>query len=224
MIKPRLLDLFSCAGGAAMGYHLAGFEVVGVDIKPQPRFPFEFYEADAFEYLAAHWQDFDAIHASPPCQGYSVTKSFSKSESPLLIGKVRSLLKATCKPYIIENVMGARKYMENPIQLRGNQFGLRVIRDRLFEIHPWILSSPLTPVTGTTNSHRGMSTGGEYITVAGHNFLISEARQAMDIDWMNSRELAQAIPPAYTKWIGAQLMTICFSHYGADRPALRIAS
>ena len=210
-LRPKLLDLFCGAGGASMGYQRAGFEVTGIDVKPQPRYPFKFHQGDAFDFLAEHWQKFDIIHASPPCQGYSVTKSFTKSKSPLLIGETRSRLKANGKPYVIENVVGASRYMENPIRLRGNQFGLRVIRDRLFEINPWILSSPLQTVVGTTNSHRGMSTGGEYITVVGHNFLIAEARLAMGISWMNQKEIAQAIPPAYTEWIGNQLMAVCFA-------------
>ena len=204
----KLLDLFCCAGGAAKGYAKAGFQVVGVDIKRQPRYPFEFHQCDWMAFLDAHWQDFDVLHASPPCQGYSVTKSLSRSESPLLIDAVRAAFVKTGKPYIIENVLGARKHMISPLRLRGNQFGLRVIRDRLFETNPFLLSSPLTPVKGTTNSHRGMSTGGEYICVAGHNFRLSEASKAMDIDWMNCHELAQAIPPAYTQWIGEQLISV----------------
>ena len=215
-MRLRLLDLFSCAGGAGMGYHRAGFEVVGVDLVHQPRYPFEFHQADAFEFLAAHWQEFDVIHASPHCQPHSKTRAIHKNKTwdPTTknnavadqVDHLRPLLQATGKPYVIENVPGAP--LINPIRLRGNQFGLRVIRDRLFEVHPWILSSPLTPITGTTNSHRGMSTGGKYITVAGHNFLVAEAREAMGIDWMNGKELAQAIPPAYTEWIGKQLLEV----------------
>lgn len=206
MSRLKLLDLFCCAGGAGMGYHRAGFEVVGVDIKPQPRYPFEFHQADAIAFCLKHGHEFDVIHASPPCQGYSVTKSLSKSNAPLLILATRQALKSIGCPYVIENVAGARRDMINPITLRGNMFGLRVIRDRLFEVNPWIMSPPLIAVDGSTNSHRGMSTGGEYICVAVHNFLADEARKAMGIDWMTSRELAQAIPPAYTEWIGRQLI------------------
>lgn len=221
MSRPKLLDLFCCAGGAGMGYHLAGFDVVGVDINFQPRYPFEFHQADAFEFFKAHHQEFDVFHASPKCQGHSRTihihknKSWSPvskhSESKNQIKEIRELLMDTGKPYVIENVVGAP--LINPIKLRGNMFGLRVIRDRLFEIHPFILSSPTLPVEGTTNSHRGMSTGGEYICVAGHNFKISEASQAMQINWMTGKELAQAIPPAYTEWIGKQILNLCFSNH-----------
>lgn len=206
--RPKLLDLFCGAGGAAMGYYRAGFEVIGVDIQPQPRYPFEFHRCDWKEFLDLHWQRFDAFHASPPCQGYSVTKSLSKSHAPLLIGEVRDRLSQTGKPYIIENVVGARADMVNPITLRGNQFGLGVIRDRLFEVNPFLLSSPLLPAEGSTNSHRGMSTGGKYICVAGKNFLVKEASAAMGINWMTQRELAQAIPPAYTEWLGEQILSI----------------
>ncbi|NEQ45664.1 MAG: DNA cytosine methyltransferase [Leptolyngbya sp. SIOISBB] len=210
--KPRLLDLFCCAGGAGMGYSNAGFEVVGVDIRPQPRYPFAFHQSDWQTFLDEHWQELDVLHASPPCQGYSVLKSLSKSNAPLLIPAVRAAFKATGKSYVIENVPGAKRDLVNPLTLRGNQFGLRVIRDRLFEVNPFLLSPPLVPVNGSTKSHRGknrLHDGAEYITVTGHCFLVEEARRAMGIDWMTQDELAQAIPPAYTQWIGEQLMRVC---------------
>ena len=107
--------------------------------------------------------------------------------------------------------------MVNPLTLRGNMFGLQVIRDRLFEVEPFILANPPTPVTGSTGRHRGPSRldAGGYITVTGHNFLVSEARVAMGIDWMTGKELAQAIPPANTQWIGQQLMSVCFDREAA---------
>jgi DNA (cytosine-5)-methyltransferase 1 len=214
--KLKLLDLFCGAGGASMGYHLAGFDVVGVDINPQPHYPFDFYQADAFEFFNEHWQDFDIYHASPKCQGHSKTIHIHKNkpwspvekhiESKNQIEIIKKLFVASNKPYIIENVPGSKKYLENPITLRGNMFNLRVIRDRVFETNPYIIAPPLIPVKGTTNSHRGLSTGGEYITVAGHNFLVDEAREAMGIYWMNQKELAQAIPPTYTRFIGEQIL------------------
>src|SRR3990172_3289585 len=110
---PRLLDLFCGAGGTAMGYSLAGFtDIVGVDIVPQPRYPFELVQADALEYLAEHGHEFDAIHASPPCQGYSIMNNLPwlrGREYPLLILPTIDLLRQTGKPYILENVMGARR-------------------------------------------------------------------------------------------------------------------
>jgi len=209
----RILDLFCGGGGASMGYHQAGYEVVGADMAPQPLYPFEFHQCDWEKMLDSSWQEFDVIHASPPCQGYSITKSLSKSTQPLLIGQVRSALIATGKPYVIENVPGAKQHMRNPVTLRGNMFpGLRVIRDRLFESNLPLPQPLLLSPGGTTNSHRGLSTGGDWITVAGHNFLVSEARLAMGIDWMGQKGLAQAIPPAYTKWIGEQLLILLDSH------------
>jgi DNA (cytosine-5)-methyltransferase 1 len=195
-----------------MGYHRAGFEVVGVDISPQPNYPFEFHQADWLDYLAENHKGFDCFHASPPCQGYSCTKSLSRSDAPLLIGAVRDALNRTGKPYVIENVAGAKREMINPLTLRGNMFGLKVIRDRLFEVSPFLMAPPLIRHEGSTSSHRGtsrLSKGGP-ITVAGNNFLLAEGREAMGIDWMGQRELAQAIPPAYTEWIGQQIKSQCF--------------
>lgn len=203
----RLLDLFCCAGGSAMGYHQAGFdEIVGVDIAPQPRYPFRFVQADALEYVAAHGHEFDAIHASPPCQAYShYTPKEHKANHPRLINDTRNALKKTGKPYVIENVSGARRLLRNPVMLCGTMFGLDVWRHRYFEIWPDALL--LTPscqhvghpvlITGTTR-------------IAGkkrveHN--ADQCRVASGIDWMTRKEMDEAIPPAYTKWIGRHLLT-----------------
>ena len=194
-----------------MGYHRSGFNVVGVDVKFQPRYPFEFHKSDWREYFLANWQSFDAFHASPPCQGYSAARHIKGgSSAPKLIADVRDLLRSTGKPYIIENVMGAKFDMINPVRLRGNMFGLKVIRDRLFETNPWLMSPPLLPVVGTTNSYRGRSnfSNAEYISVAGHMFDFNDAKIAMGINWMNKTEIAQSIPPAYTEWIGCQILTL----------------
>ena len=137
-MKPRLLDLFCGAGGAAMGYHRAGFEVVGVDIKPQPHYPFEFHQADAMTYPL---EGFDAIHASPPCQGYSPHVSSESSawagtrgkDEPRLIGAVRERLVGHA--YVIENVVGARRELRGPLLLCGTMFGLPIARHRLFEMN-----------------------------------------------------------------------------------------
>jgi DNA (cytosine-5)-methyltransferase 1 len=208
----KLLDLFCCAGGAAMGYYRAGFtEIVGVDIKPQPRYPFKFVQGDALEYLAKHGQEFDLIHASPPCQAYSTTKSLHKKTHPELIEPTRELLKATGKPYVIENVEGAP--LVNPLMLCGTMFpGLRVYRHRLFECNPPIWFPPIA----CNHSFSMPAPKGEYhtlekyefITCVGHNFQAEAGRIAMQIDWMTRDELAQAIPPAYTKWIGKQMIEL----------------
>ena len=127
-----LLDLFCCAGGAGMGYHQAGFEIIGIDNKPQPHYPFEFHQMDWEDGFNKFHQSADVIHASPPCQGYSVTKSLSKSKAPKLIPVVRGALIKTGKPYVIENVPGAKRDLINPLVLRGNMFGLQVIRGSIF--------------------------------------------------------------------------------------------
>lgn len=215
MNRPRLLDLFCCAGGAAMGYYRAGFDVVGVDIKPQPRYPFTFVQGDALEYAAKHGHEFDAIHASPPCQAYSVTKGLTTKAHPELVPQARELLQALGKPYAIENVPGAP--LIDALTLCGTMFGLDVIRHRLFECNPLIIFPP------ADCSHAGKATGDRlrragitkapsqadgfrFVTVVGHNYLVSEGRRAMGIEWMSRDELSQAIPPAYTEYIGRHLL------------------
>jgi DNA (cytosine-5)-methyltransferase 1 len=209
----RLLDLFCGEGGAGMGYIRAGFDVTGVDIKPQPRYPFAFVQAGALEYMRQHGHEFDVIHASPPCQVYSVTRPLSRGDHPDLVAATREALLAVGKPFVIENVPGAP--LINPLVLCGTMFGLQVIRHRLFEVWPepvWF--SP------TTCRHEGRSTGGskngapvrrlgkeyQYLSVAGHDFIKADAERAMGIDWMTRNGLSQAIPPAYTEWLGRQLM------------------
>ena len=206
----RLLDLFCGAGGAAMGYHRAGFEVVGVDIKPQPHYPFEFFQKDAFEALVVLGPHFDAIHASPPCQAYSVGRHIHNSGSshPDLVSKCREHLEATGRPWVIENVYGAP--LRTSAMLCGLMFDLKVLRHRYFETSFGLLapSHPKHPAGNLTNSNHGYSGRGTcMVCVAGHNFVRQVAASAMGIDWMKSRhELSQAIPPAYTEFVGRQLM------------------
>ena len=203
----KLLDLFSGAGGAAMGYSRAGFDVVGVDIAPQPRYPFPFVQADALDYLAAHGHEFDAIHASPPCQKYSWSaKRWTEIERADLVGPTRAGLQRTGRPYVIENVVGAP--LVRPLVLCGVMFGLAVLRHRLFESNVVLLSPGHRPHTGSVGD-------GTYVTVAGHGGNNCKGRgsravkqAAMGIDWMSDAELNQAIPPAYTHYIGRQLRAV----------------
>jgi DNA (cytosine-5)-methyltransferase 1 len=204
----RLLDLFCGAGGAAMGYHRAGFDqIVGVDIKPQPRYPFEFVQMDALEYAEKFGRDFDALHASPPCQKYSWSaKRWRAIERADLVPDTRRILRWIGEPFVIENVVGAP--LIRPVTLCGTQFGLRVIRHRLFE------SSVVLFAPGGPCLHSGSVGKGDYITVAGHGGDNAKghggraAKQAaMGIDWMNDVELNEAIPPAYTEFIGRQLLS-----------------
>ena len=207
MSKPRLLDLFCCQGGAGMGYSRAGFEVVGVDIAPQPRYPFEFHQGDALEYLAAHGHEFDAIHASPPCQDYTSLKSLHGKEYVRLIGPTRDLLKQIGKPYVIENVEGAKSEMVDPLMLCGTMFGLNTLRHRMFETYPPIYFPP-----APCHHYKKVSKLGpkpdpdKFMTVAGHFSGAAEGARALGIDWMSKAGLAQSIPPAYTEFIGRHLL------------------
>lgn len=188
-----------------MGYHRAGFDVVGVDINPQPHYPFEFHQGDAMTWPL---DGFDAIHASPPCQAYSITKSLRKREHPELVAATRERLIAAGVPWVIENVVGAP--LRNPVVLCGSMFALRVYRHRLFECEPPIYFPPFGcnhtfPMPASKGQYHTLEKG-EYITAVGHNFSAASGRIAMQIDWMTRDEMAQAIPPAYTEFIGSQLL------------------
>lgn len=215
MNRPRLLDLFCGAGGAAVGYHRAGFDVTGVDIKPQPRYPFAFIQGDALEYLAKHGHEFDAIHASPPCQAYSAANNIhGRADHPDLIGVTREGLNAIGKPWIIENV--ERSPLLNPATVCGLALGLGVKRHRLFE-SPLLLfgtgcgdhSEDYVIVFGGGARGRahvsGMAKGGGLV-IYRPTIPLARAKRAMGIDWMTRDELSQAIPPAYTEFLGKQLI------------------
>jgi len=205
----KLLDLFCGAGGAAMGYHRAGFEIVGVDIEPQKNYPFTFILGDALGPSIRDAQSFDLIHASPPCQAHSTLRySPGAGDYPELIEPTRRWLQETGIPYVIENVVGAP--LVNPLTLCGSMFDLRhdgfeLRRHRIFETSFPILGIPCShrdPVLGLygdLSKHRRRSTRG---IKAG----IVEAGHLMGIDWMDRRELVQAIPPAYTEYLGRQFL------------------
>lgn len=220
MARPKLLDLFCCAGGAAVGYWRAGFEVTGVDIYPQPNYPFEFVQADALALDGDFLQGFDAIHASPPCQAYSdlAARNGNADDWPQLIEPVRELLKSTGLPYVIENVDGAP--LEDPAVLCGTMFSeLRVLRHRLFETNfpvavPPHRKHPLCHTLDKRKSHYGKTDEWkDYVSVnGGGNCSVGAAMDAMDIDWMTKRELNEAIPPAFAAHIGRQLMRRLKTH------------
>jgi len=207
MNKPKLLDLYCCAGGATKGYQRAGFYVVGVDIEQQPNYcGDEFYQADA---LAFDLSGYDAIHASPPCQAYSVLKGRTTKQYPKLIPETRQRLMRTGKPYVIENVAGAKKDLINPLLLCGTMFNLNVIRHRLFEMWPPLYWPPMSCGHLYKVAKQGtIPIGKQYHCVVGNCAGIDKARQAMGIDWTNRKELAQAIPPAYTEYIGRHLISV----------------
>lgn len=216
----RILDLFCCQGGASRGYADAGFGVVGVDIEPQPRYPYRFHRGDAVRVLsrliegraievgglAYSLEDFDAIHASPPCQLYSVTHRINRSEFPDLIGITREHLSASGLPWVIENVAAAAPQMCNPLMLCGEMFGLETYRHRLFETN-WDLTTPPHPehVARTTKMGRA-PVAGEYMHIVGNFSGVDRGRRVMGMPWANRDGLREAIPPAYTEYIGRQLM------------------
>jgi len=203
-MKPRLLDLFCGAGGAAVGYQRAGFEVVGVDIRPQPRYPYEFHRADALTFPL---DGFDAVHASPPCQDHSPLSALVGAHGTgHLLGDIRERLEAHGMPYIIENVMGAS--MRPDIVLCGGMFGLRTYRHRQFEVSGFAALTPPHPphrILTATSRRRERWAQGWHVSITGDvGTYLGPA--AMGIDWMTGNELSQAIPPAYTRHVGEQLL------------------
>ena len=203
MSGPRLLDLFCGAGGAAMGYHRAGFEVAGVDINTQPNYPFEFHQGDALKYFLEHWREFDAFHGSPPCQAFTNAQRIMQREHPNYITATRAAFQFTDRPWVIENVPGAP--LVDPVMLCGQMFGLATYRHRLFESN-----YPIVGREHETHRHPQAKMGrrqrpGEFIQVVGHFSGVGEARLAMGIDWMTRDELAESIPPAYSEFIGRQI-------------------
>lgn len=220
--KPRLVDLFCGAGGASMGYHRAGFEVVGVDLLPQPHYPFSFVQADALTYPL---DGFDVVVASPPCPGYSRATAFhrgARANHPLLIGPVRERLQASGLPYVIENVEGAP--LQHPILLCGTMFGLRSLRHRLFESNVPLLA-PHHPDLCTEHLVKcappaAIPKGNEYWSIGGHFGQKDRAqREGLGVDWMMTvEEIKNAIPPAYTHWIGLQLLQL----FSQRRRAVRV--
>ena len=213
--KPMLLDLFCGAGGAARGYQEAGFYVIGVDNRPQPRYVGdEFILADAMTFPL---EDFDAIHASPPCQGYSIMRNLPwlrERVYPLLIEPTIERLEATGVPYVLENVMGAKLEAG---WLCGGMFGLPFYRHRLFATSFFWLQPGHPRHRFTVRNGRMMGARARDIVYndtrklganVGHAAGVALVREAMRIDWMNREEITQAIPPAYTRYIGGCLMTL----------------
>lgn len=221
-MRPRLLDLFCGAGGAGMGYHRAGFDVVGVDIKPQPRYPFAFHQADALEYCREHGREFDAIHASPPCQAFTMMKTMPNAREHLdLLTPTREMLKTLGLPYVIENVRGAP--MPSATLLCGTAFGLGVEidgewfdlrRHRQFESGLLLMSHPCRHGKATLGLYGDHVRDRRRLNGSkdrGRDFSDRERMNlgvaAMDMPWVETwEELRQAIPPAYTEHLGRQLL------------------
>lgn len=207
MTRPRLLDLFCCAGGAAVGYQRAGFDIVGVDILDRPNYPFEFRRGDALDLGLDYLRSFDLIHASPPCQNQAaITKGTNAHRRHLhddLYPAVSTMLALTGVPYVIENPAA-----QPDVILCGEMFGLGVLRHRRFELGGWYALAPgHPPHRGRVGGWRhGVEYTGPYVAVygdGGGKGTIAQWQQAMGIDWTDDRrELAEALPPAYTQWIG----------------------
>lgn len=220
--RPLLLDLFCKAGGAAAGYHRAGFDITGVDIAPQPNYPYPFIQADALQFLAEDERVkrdcFDAYHASPPCQAFSSMKHMPDAkEHAELVDPVRELLAATGRPYVIENVAGAP--LRDPLTLCGTMFGLgaagfELQRHRLFESNVMLMTpgecNHVSPVIGVYGGHvRCRST--KFWRNGGADFPGYDKKQlaldAMGVEHhMTMNELSEAIPPAYTEYVGLRVM------------------
>lgn len=201
----RLLDTYCCQGGASMGYYLAGFEVEGVDLSPQPRYPFPFHQGDAVEFIREHGHEYDVITGSPTCRRWTNAQKIRGNEHPDLITPTREAMREVGKPYVIENVEGAAAAMVDPLLLCGAMFGLKTYRHRLFEsslplgtrLHPRHLA-PLAKMGRPVRE-------GEFMHVVGNFTDAARAREVMGMPWASRDGLREAIPPAYTLFLGGQV-------------------
>jgi len=213
----KLLDLYCGSGGAAMGYYKAGFQITGIDIKKQPRYPFDYIQGDVLKLAPKICSYFDVIHASPPCQFASIlTPKEYKSKHPNLIPATRTILKNSGKLYVIENVSGAKEWLENPLLLCGTFFNLNLYRHRLFEISPRIAP----PITKCDHSKHPVVVSGRtrrLIRGKRRDFSAQERRDAMQTPWMRIVDMDEAIPPAYTEWIGRELISLLNKEAGLNR-------
>ena len=214
MRRPLLVDLYCCAGGAAKGYHDAGFDVIGFDIEPQPNYPFPFTQVDVLRLTPHNLAGATLVHASPPCHERSTVAGRARRagrDYPQLIAQTRDLLEAAGVAYVIENVEGARPLLHGPVRYCGSSFGLDVRRHRLFETN-WLLMPPPCDHSWQTPRFQSldgsMAKTGRLACVVGVHGNCNYAgefelrQKAMGIDWMTNPELTQAIPPAYTEHIG----------------------
>lgn len=205
--RPRILDLYCGRGGAAVGYYAAGFDVVGVDIEPQPLYPFTFIQADAVTYAWEHGAEYDAAHASCPCQRYGRVAPLTRGSYPRLIGCTREALIASGRPYVIENVEGARSALRSPVTLCMAVWARRLYRHRLFEAGGFKLLAPPHPPHLWPQAKMGRTPGPREMHQAVGNFpAVAEVRRQMEMPWSDRRGIAESIPPVFTDYVGRQLL------------------
>jgi DNA (cytosine-5)-methyltransferase 1 len=210
---PTLLDLFCCEGGAGTGYARVGFNVTGVDIEAKPRNRHPLIVADAVEYCREHGQEYDAIHASPPCQSYSKALRHMATPQPMLIDAIREAMDATGKPWIIENVVGAPLandsdlFGRHGVELCGTMFGLRIYRHRIFEAN-FQLPLPPQPCDHSRHAMNPHSAEGRERIYAEYGRQDPEKLWAseMGVEWMTRHGAREAVPPCFTEWIGRYLL------------------
>lgn len=206
----KLLDLYCCQHVGGYGFELAGFEVTGVDSYPQPKHPGNFIQADAIEYVLQYGHLYDYIHASPPCQKYSIASMqfvIAGKEYPDLIKATRQALIIVGRPYDIENVPGAP--LINPILLCGSMFNYPSYRHRLFETN-WGLKAPIHPEHIAKSAKMGRPIKeGEFIQHVGHFSGVKYVQELTGCHWADQYGLAQSIPPCYTQYIGKQFIKYC---------------
>lgn len=200
-----VLDGFCRQGGAGAGYAAAGFKVTGIDIEPQTRYPHTFVLGDAVEFIYRHGSGYDLIHVSPPCQHDSDTQRIMDRSHPDLIGPTREALESTGRPWVIENVRGAVPKLRNPVMLCGTMFGLRTYRHRYFEAGGWTLTAPEHSQHTAPQAKMGRAPKpGEFISAVGNFSGVQMVRDDWKVPWMNREGIREAIPPAYTEWVGKQ--------------------
>jgi DNA (cytosine-5)-methyltransferase 1 len=224
----RVLVTYCCQGGDSMGWHLAGFDVTGVDKDPQPRYPFPFIQGDAVEYIRAHGHEYDVVAGSPPCQWYSRTWKIQQREHPALIGPTREAMQSTGRPWVMENVEEARDDMRSPVMLCGASFALHTYRHRLLEA-----SFPLTAPEHREHAHPvvkmgrplksraqyaalGQDRDGDWYHAVGNFSNVPYVKADMGVPWMSRDGIRECIPPVYGYWVALQFL--------AHRAALGVTS